>query len=264
MDTLSNSLYSVVSQAVDEFAQLVADKYETSKEEVLELWNNKVTSELKVDNTSKPKEEKKAAAPRARAKPAASTSSSAESKDDSASCCYEFKKGKNQGTKCTAKVCPDSTKFCRKHKTQEGKDESSSSPSSKVEKKASGGAKKAETKEKETPAVKKLNEGKPSYVLHRNKQGNYEHPETHFVFDKTTKEVYGRQTDSGVEPLTTDEIEMCRKLNFKCRLPATLSKKDEDEDADKAEEGEEEVEEEDEVEEDEVEEDEEEEEEDEN
>jgi hypothetical protein len=78
------------------------------------------------------------------------------------------------------------------------------------------------------PAVKKLNEGKPSYVLHRNKQGNYEHPETHFVFDKTTKEVYGRQTDSDVEPLTAEEIEMCRKLNFKCRLPSTLTKNDDD------------------------------------
>ena len=62
-----------------------------TKEEVLEIWNNKVSSELKVDgsSSSKPVQEKKSA-PRVRAKPAASVS--AESKDDSAICCYEFKK----------------------------------------------------------------------------------------------------------------------------------------------------------------------------
>jgi RNA polymerase primary sigma factor len=228
MNTLSNSLFSVVSQAVDEFAQLVADKYETSKEDVLELWNNRVSSELKVDSSSS-KEEKKPT--RTRAKPAAQTDSK-----DAAVCCYEFKKGKNTGTKCTAKVCPDSSKFCRKHKTQEGKEETSASTTTKTEKKtatktpASSKAKKAESKEKEIPAVKKLNDGKPSYVLKRNKQGNYEHPETSFVFDKTTKEVYGRQTETCVEPLTIDEIEMCRKLNFKCRLPNTLSKTNDEDD----------------------------------
>lgn len=234
MDTLSKSLYTVVSQAVDEFAQLVSDKYELSKEDVLELWNTKVSSDLKVTevHTAKaPKEEKKAA-PRSRAKAAAPA-------DDVACCSYEFKKGKNIGTKCTAKVCPDSTKFCRKHKAQEGKEETSGG--SKPEKKATKAtaaskAKKADSKEKETSSVKKLNDGKPSYVLRKNKQGNYEHPETHFVFDKVSKEVYGRQTDEGVTPLTTDDIEECRKLNFKCRLPVTLSKKNDDE----ADEGEEE------------------------
>ena len=248
MDALSKSLYSVVSQAVDEFSQRVAEKFDASKEEVLELWNSSVAAELKVVESSKPKEEKKAAAPRARA-------AKSESKDDStAVCTYMFKKGKNINTTCTAKVCADSTKYCRKHKAQEEKEESGAKTEKKPAAKATK-AKKEEAKEKETAAVKKLTEGKPSFVLRKNKQGNYEHPETHFVFDKVTKEVYGRQTDSGVEPLTTEDVDECRKFNFKCRLPDTLtSKKDESpaEDDEDVEEEDEEVDEEDEEEDEEV------------
>lgn len=245
MDTLSKSLYSVVSQTVDEFAQLVADKYKIPKTDVLELWNTRVSSELKVlESVSKPKEEKKTST-RTRAK--ADTS---ESSDSTSNCEYEFKKGKNIGTKCTAKVCSDSTKFCRKHKAQEGKEDTEKS-----EKKTTKAtkAKKADVKEKETAVVKKLNEGKQSYVLHRNKQGNYEHPDTKFVFDKVSKEVYGKQTDSGVVPLTAEDIETCRKSNFKYRLPDTLTKKEDtvEEEEDDVEEEDDDVDEDDEEEEDE-------------
>lgn len=237
MDILSKSLFSVVSQAVDEFAGLVATRYDTSKEEVLELWNDKVSSELKVAETVSATT-KKAAAPRTRAKTVASVES-----DNDSTCSYEFKKGKNIGTKCTAKVCPDSTSFCRKHKTQEGKEETSTT---KPEKKSSAKssvaskAKKADSKEKETAVVKKLNEGKQAIVMHRNKQNNYEHEQTHLVFDRVTKEVYGKQTDDGVEPLSAEDIEQCRKLNFKYRLPTALSSTNEEEEVEEVEEEEEE------------------------
>jgi len=232
MDSLSKSLYNVVSQAVDEFAQAVANKYKVPNEEVLELWNSQVASELKVvESVAKTvaKDEKKPAA-RTRAKPAAAVAT-----DDSGSTCsYEFKKGNNRGMLCPAKVCSESTKFCRKHKEQEGKESGE-----KAEKKpaASKAKKGSDSKEKDTPAVKKLNDGKAGYVMRRNKQGNYEHPETKFVFDKDTKEVYGRQGENGVDDLTAEDIEQCKKLNFKCRMPATLTnkkgaKEEDDEEAD--------------------------------
>lgn len=59
------------------------------------------------------------------------------------------------------------------------------------------------------------NEGKAGYVLRRNKFGNYEHPATRFVFDKDTKCVFGRQNGNEVVPLSPQEIEICKTLNFK-------------------------------------------------
>ena len=223
MDTLAKSLYSVVSQSVEEFAQLVAAKYDVPKEEVVELWNSKVSLELKAVD----KPEKKAAT-RSRAKPAAST----ESKEDLATCSYEFKKGKNIGTTSTAKVCQDSDLYCRKHKAQEGKEESSSKPAKKAAapKATASKAKKAsEAKEKESSSVKKLNSAAPALTLKRNKHGNYEHSETKLVFEKNTKEAYGKQNDSGsIDYLTAEDIEVCKKWNFKYRLPETLSKRNDD------------------------------------
>jgi len=256
MDSLSKNLYSVVSQAIDEFAQLVVDNKYDTKEEVLALWNNNVSAELKVE--AKPKEEKKSA-PRVRSAPAAKTTDSS----SLAVCAYLFKKGKNEGTKCLAKVCEESPNFCRKHKSQEGKE--ATAPVTKEKKsttsKATSGTSKAkkiaaESKEKDSSAVKKLNDGKPSYVLKKNDQGNYEHPETHLVFDRVLKEVYGKQSDKEILPLTAEDIEMCKKLNFKCRIPTNITSnteskdEEEEEDVEVEEDEEEEEEEEDEEEED--------------
>ena len=55
-------------------------------------------------------------------------------------------------------------------------------------------------------------------VLRKNKYGNYEHPSTGFVFDKDTKRVYGRQVENNIEKLTDNDIETCKRLNFKVAL----------------------------------------------
>jgi hypothetical protein len=246
MDTLAKTLYAAVSQAVDCYAASIASKHDLSKEDLLELWNTGVSSELKVtETTSKPKEEKKAA-PRTR-KPAESKAA-----DDSATCEYEFKKGANIGKTCTAKVCSDSAKFCRKHKAQEDKDESAAKTTAKKPATKAATASKAkkasETKEKESVSVKNLNANKSQLVIKKNSHGNYEHPETRFVLDKTTKVVFGKQTDSGVQDLTAEDIETCKKFNFKYELPKNLSsKEDVEEEEDNEEDEEDDEEEEDEV-----------------
>ena len=53
------------------------------------------------------------------------------------------------------------------------------------------------------------------FTIHRNKYGNFEHQETNFVFDKNTKLVYGRQVEDSIIPLSLDDIEKCKELNFK-------------------------------------------------
>jgi hypothetical protein len=223
MDSLSKSLYSVVSQAVDEFSQLVATKYGVPKQEILDLWNDNVSDEVKSKEDTSKKQVKRSTRSKVQ-----KSDSHIECDTSSSMCEYEFKKGKNIGTTCTAKS--SDSKYCRKHKTQEDKDSSNvvkKEKKSPVETTASKN-KKAAIKEKETVVVKKLNEGKQHLVLVRNKYDNYEHAETHFVFDKSTKEVYGRQVESIVEPLTTEDIELCSKYNFKSCLPKTLTSKEDD------------------------------------
>ena len=46
-------------------------------------------------------------------------------------------------------------------------------------------------------------------MLRRNAYGNFEDPETHFVFNKDTKLVEGKQVGDQVVPLTPVEIQLC-------------------------------------------------------
>lgn len=221
MESLSKDLYSLVSKAIGEFADRVASKYDLKKDDLLELWNSNVSSELQAKAG---KEDKKAATKKGKAAAAPS---------DAATCAYQFKKGANSGTKCNSKVRSDDSQYCNKHKSQEDKEQSPAKETKKAP------AKKKE-KEKEAPVVKKMNEGKPRMSITKNKFGNYEHAETKLILTKETKEVVGRQGDDGkVIPLTTEDIENCKKYGFKYKMPASLSSKvekdqdDEDDDGGK-------------------------------
>ena len=56
----------------------------------------------------------------------------------------------------------------------------------------------------------------PQINITKNKHGNYEHIKTSFVFDINTKEVIGKQHDSGnIEKLSLDDIDTCNKYKFK-------------------------------------------------
>ena len=71
--------------------------------------------------------------------------------------------------------------------------------------------------------MKKVKENSVGLTLKRNIFNNYEHSETHFVFDRETKEVFGKQNyeTESVDDLTEEDIEICQKMNFKYRLPLT-------------------------------------------
>lgn len=243
MDSLSKSLYSVVSSAIEQFAQVISENCELSKDDILNLWNEKASSELKVEKKSKssqPREKKVAQK--------SESSSSSSSVSESQTCTYVFKKGKNNGSTCTSKVFENS-EFCKKHKGKDG--EGGDEKPEKAEKKPTKTKAKKDTKEKDSPVISKIKESTPSLVIRRNKHGNYEHIETGLVLDKDTKEVFGRQTESGVVNLTSDDIEQCKKYNFKYKIPETIQKsrdddnaEDEEEEEDVEEEEEEDVEEE--------------------
>lgn len=62
----------------------------------------------------------------------------------------------------------------------------------------------------------------PIIVIKKNSYGNHEHLETGFVFEQSTKRVYGKQTGENVVTLTKEDIELCNKYNFKYEIPESL------------------------------------------
>lgn len=58
--------------------------------------------------------------------------------------------------------------------------------------------------------------------LKKNKFGHYEHASTSFVFDPATKEVFGRQEGEHVVTLALADIEVCKQLGFRYRIPETF------------------------------------------
>lgn len=59
----------------------------------------------------------------------------------------------------------------------------------------------------------------PILHIQRNKYNNYEHSETHFIFDELTHHVIGKQKENEIEQLNITDIELCKQLNFKYKLP---------------------------------------------
>jgi hypothetical protein len=80
---------------------------------------------------------------------------------------------------------------------------------------------KVEKEKKAAPApLPKLPERR--FALRKNAHGNYEHTETGFVFDPQTKEVFGKQSGAEVKPLSLADVDACKQLGFKYRVPETF------------------------------------------
>jgi hypothetical protein len=62
--------------------------------------------------------------------------------------------------------------------------------------------------------------------IRKNKFGNYEHFETHIVFDKNNQNAIGTQNINGkIDTLTQEDIEQCKKYKFKFQLPSNITSK---------------------------------------
>jgi len=59
--------------------------------------------------------------------------------------------------------------------------------------------------------------------IKKNKFGNYEHQETHLIFNEVNKVVIGKQGEKGnIKPLNTEDIELCKKYKFQYNIPNNL------------------------------------------
>ena len=78
----------------------------------------------------------------------------------------------------------------------------------------------------DVPVIKNLVAKIPTIPIRRNQFGNFEHAETSFIFDSKTQKVTGKQKDDGaVEPLCSEDINICNKYKFLYELPENLDKK---------------------------------------
>lgn len=93
---------------------------------------------------------------------------------------------------------------------------SSSSSSSSVSKPSSS------SKKEEPSVIKSVKSTVSDIAIRKNKYGNFEHMQTGLVFG-TDKKVYGRQVEGEVVPLTTEDIETCKRYKFVCKLPENLN-----------------------------------------
>ena len=66
-------------------------------------------------------------------------------------------------------------------------------------------------------------------VLTKNKFGNFEDAETHFVFNEKTKKVYGKQNpDGSISSLTVEDINICNKFKLAFDVPTNLKQEEND------------------------------------
>ncbi len=68
-------------------------------------------------------------------------------------------------------------------------------------------------------------------LARQNEHGNFEDPITHFVFDRETKQVVGRQTGPSVGKLSMNDVRLCRKkgLDFRADVfDGNFASKEED------------------------------------
>lgn len=204
---------SSIDNLVSKQLKKISTKYGLDVKAVTEAFNTGISEAVNQAN----KEEK--------SKP---TKSEKSKKNNNKKQCIEIIK--NKGTQCQSKVSDKSEtgNYCGRHLGRE-KSEGESK-----EKKKSGNkkpTKKELLKEQNTEVIKKLNDSKQKLSVARNQYGNFEHPETHFVFNRDTSEVIGKQVGSEVKPLTAADIEVCKEKNFKFRMPDNIirsgGKKDE-------------------------------------
>lgn len=222
MSNFYNNLTEYINTHIKEYCKIISQKYDLNEDEVFSIWTGNAETPA-----SKPLAVKKPSSPVA--KPVSVASASGTSVAD-----FDLTpQGINKATKpilvsiCKSYNLPYSgTKDELKPRILEalGLIELSESKSEKKE------VKKPPTKTlaKRSPAKEELIEKIVKNVeplrISRNKWNNYEHFESHLVFNSQTQQVVGRQQDDGtVSSLCAEDIDQCKKYGFKFTLPENLN-----------------------------------------
>lgn len=253
MSNFYNNLSEYVNNHIREYCKVISQKYNLDEEEIYAIWSGKAAS-----TSSKPSPVSLSAALPVDKKSTPvvfSASATGTSEDD-----FDLSpQGLNKATKpilvtiCKARnLKTTGTKDELKNRilealglvesstansVKESKKESKEKPDKVVEKVKKPPAKKSSPSKrspvnKEDVPVRKLVEA-PKISVSRNKWGNYEHADSHLVFNPQTQKVFGKQQEDGsVTTLTAEDIEECKRWKFNWELPENLNNgKKEDEPA---------------------------------
>ena len=217
MNNLFETIEDIITQAIKDFADRIAEKHNLDSSEVLSLWDSK---NLLRNNSNIPnfpnnnnKTEKRPSAAKA----------DISSPSNFIGCPYLFTKGNREGECCGSKP-KNGAVYCSRHKKYEGVPPK--------EKKVLPVSKKSiasSVKTKKSP-VTKQNSDK---ILRKNtKIDKLWHQESGMVFkSKTERVVIGKCIDDNILPLTEDDIEICISLSFKYEDSNHLEDKGDEEDS---------------------------------
>jgi hypothetical protein len=187
MNSLVKNIETAVQQAFEEFAGLVADKYNLNISELLELWNQTCNS-IQLTTTKKDNVVKKSVIPSSKTiiTPIPSSNTS-----DSGGCKHIMIRGERKGQNCGVKTSKDNS-YCARHKKPEEK---------------------TPTKSKK---VTKDDVPTGTIIARRNKDLDaYWHQETGFVFKSATdQQVVGKCVDGNLISLTEEDKELCETMNL--------------------------------------------------
>lgn len=131
---------------------------------------------------------------------------------------------KKKGLKCSGKKEELINRIIESNK--EGSSSSESAPVKKSVQTTLASVKKTPSVVKSEPSVlKKIVQTAPRLHISRNAWGNYEHADSHLVFDKDDRVVIGKQSPDGtVLDIGDEDIDTCKFYKFEYRLPENLDK----------------------------------------
>lgn len=131
---------------------------------------------------------------------------------------------KKKGLKCSGKKEELINRIIDANK--EGSSSSEPAPAKKSVQSTLSSVKKTPSVVKSEPSVlKKIVQTAPRLHISRNAWGNYEHADSHLVFDKDDRVVIGKQSPDGtVLDIGDEDIETCKFYKFEYRLPENLDK----------------------------------------
>ncbi len=267
MSSFSSDIEKIVNKHVINFFNGIKDKFSDSLDEngdalislndIIDLWNSEglssgydsssgqddesleksKVSAKSINDILKDSSSSQGSGIKKNTKPIGSAASNASSNG----CQYVNVRGDNKGKLCGGKVSQSSSsgKYCSKHLKEEKEEKSvTNEKKSPAKEKIVKKQKDDFTSSTKEELKQKIEERKSTIPITRNKWGNYEHPDTNIVLDKETHMAYGKQNSDGkIIPLSAEDIEMCKILNFKYKLPESISsskkieyESDEDED----------------------------------
>ena len=217
MNTLIRGIEDVIKNAIEEYSNLISNKFGIESEELENLWNN-VSSNMKISVSKKTK-----------------SKSVDDTKDtiinNSNTCPYVFSKGEKTGEVCGGKPKKD-CQYCSRHTKFEGVGQ--------VEKKKTPKNKKS-ISESKIPSKKTPEKKTTDLVIRLNKQINkFWDPKTELVFkSKDERVVVSSFRNDSINKLTDDDIMLCEQFGFKYEIDDEagdeIEEEEEDEDLKKKE-----------------------------